>query len=61
MNYCNQVTATIAALSLSAAGMVLAQDQDDVSEASVFEEVIVTATRREESIYEVPVAVSAFT
>ena len=30
-------------------------------EAAVFEEVIVTATKREQSIYEVPVAVSAFT
>ena len=33
----------------------------EAQEASVFEEVIVTATKREQSIYDVPVAVSAFT
>ena len=40
-------------------GNVALAQQDQ--EATVFEEVIVTATRRAESIYEVPVAVSAFT
>jgi len=53
----------ISAIGLSlAAGtlgnMAFAQEEQ---EASVFEEVIVTATKREQSIYDVPVAVSAFT
>lgn len=33
----------------------------EAQEATVFEEVIVTATKREESIYAVPMAISAFT
>ena len=53
----------ISAISLSLTGglastTALAQD---AQEASIFEEVIVTATKREQSIYDVPVAVSAFT
>lgn len=53
----------ISAISLSLAGSfvttaALAQDEQV---ASVFEEVIVTATKREQSIYEVPMAISAFT
>ncbi len=55
----------VAAISLALAATLPAQavfaQSDDASEASVFEEVIVTATKREESIFEVPVAVSAFT
>ena len=42
------------ALSLSQA--TLAQQDDD----SIFEEIVVTATKRAQSIYEVPIAVSAF-
>ncbi len=42
------------------ANPALAQGQE-ASEAEVWEEVLVTATRREESIFDVPVAVSAFT
>ncbi len=38
--------------------MALAQDDDG---SSALEEVIVTATKREQSIYDVPVAISAFT
>ena len=53
----------LTAISLSlAAGLAennaLAQEQ---REATVFAEVTVTATKREQSNYEVPVAVSAFT
>jgi iron complex outermembrane receptor protein len=39
---------------------VLAQNEA-ASDESIFEEVIVTATKRAESIYDVPMAVSAFT
>ena len=55
-------------LLLSAIGLALASGlpvnvafAQEAQEASVFEEVIVTATKREQSIYDVPVAVSAFT
>jgi iron complex outermembrane receptor protein len=55
-------------LLLSAIGLALASGlpvnvafAQDAQEASIFEEVIVTATKREQSIYDVPVAVSAFT
>jgi len=57
---------TIRQLTLVAAGLAaalgsgqtaVAQGQDD----SIFEEITVTAKKREESIYEVPVAMSAFT
>jgi iron complex outermembrane receptor protein len=45
---------------MTASASLSAQDQE-AQEATVFEEVIVTATKREQSIYEVPVAVTAFT
>jgi iron complex outermembrane receptor protein len=47
-------------LGWAASAPILAQS-DNASENSALEEVMVTATKREESIYEVPVAVSAFT
>lgn len=52
------VTLILATLSTPMA--IQAQDEE-AAESSVFEEVIVTATKREESIYDVPVAVTAFT
>ena len=62
MNRKTILWASIAAgvASLAVSPVVLAQDQE-AEEASVFEEVIVTATKREQSIYEVPVAITAFT
>ena len=52
----NLATAVAASLgSLAAAGSAIAQ------ETTVFEPVIVTAQKREQNIYEVPVAISAFT
>ena len=50
------VTAGIAAMSVAGMNPAVAQQAD-----SIFEEITVTATKREESIFEVPVAVSAFT
>ena len=52
----------ISEISLSLAGGITstAALAQDAQEASVFEEVIVTATKREESIYDVPMAISAF-
>jgi iron complex outermembrane receptor protein len=55
------VIASIAALGLGSNPIALAQDDDDSTQSVYLEEVLVTATRREESIYDVPVAVSAFT
>jgi len=62
MNRKTILWASIAAgvASLAVSPVVLAQDQE-AEETSVFEEVIVTATKREQSIYEVPVAITAFT
>jgi iron complex outermembrane receptor protein len=53
------VTTICISLAASTLGnMAFAQEEQ---EATIFEEVIVTATKREQSIYDVPVAVSAFT
>ena len=55
------------AVATAIAGTALGQsafaqnDQNTSDSGNVFEEVIVTATKREESIYDVPMAVSAFT
>jgi len=51
---------TMAAVGLGASVPVMAQS-DDESNSRLLEEVMVTATKREESIYDVPIAVSAFT
>ena len=56
MKYRNQLTATIVAMGLGTTGLAVAQDQNDADDSLVFEEVIVTATKREESIFDVPVA-----
>lgn len=49
------------ALALASGLPVSVAFAQEAQEATVFEEVIVTATKREQSIYDVPVAVSAFT
>ena len=54
------VVATIAALGMNTPAAALAQTADN-ADSSLLEEVIVTATKREQGIYEVPIAVSAFT
>ena len=55
----------ISVIFLTTAGMGLAQpalaQNDADSDSYLLEEVMVTATKREQSIYEVPMAVSAFT
>ena len=50
----------ITALGLATSMPVLAQS-DNESENNLLEEVMVTATKREQSIYDVPIAISAFT
>jgi iron complex outermembrane receptor protein len=57
MNHRNLAVITIAASFGGMAPVALAQQDDD----SVFDTVIVTAQKREQSIYDVPVAISAFT
>ncbi|MCI0517421.1 MAG: TonB-dependent receptor [Woeseiaceae bacterium] len=55
-------TSTLRALSAITAGCVLvsaAAAQDNESD-SLFEEIVVTATKREQNIYEVPMSISAF-
>ena len=47
------------AICLTDANIVLAQDSD--AGASVFEEIVVTARKREESLEDIPVALTAFT
>ncbi len=61
MNMKPWTLAAIAAttVSFAASPSLYAQSADD--EDSLLEEVIVTATKREESIYEVPIAITAFT
>jgi iron complex outermembrane receptor protein len=62
MNKKPWITAAIVASAVSflSSPSLLAQTADD-EENSLLEEVIVTATKREESIYEVPIAITAFT
>ena len=47
-------------LSLGSTFSLMAQDIED-GEELLLEEVLVTATKREESIYDVPIAITAFT
>jgi iron complex outermembrane receptor protein len=55
------IAAAIAtAVSVGTIQPAMAQD-DDEPESIMLEEIIVTATKREESIYEVPIAITAFT
>ena len=46
---------------LGASQTLLAQDDDVDGEGAMLEEIIVTATKREMSIYDVPMAITAFT
>lgn len=57
-----KLTIASAVVTASMGQTALAQDDNDAGMANnIFEEVIVTATKREQGIYDVPVAVSAFT
>jgi iron complex outermembrane receptor protein len=47
-------------LAMTLTPLALAQDDTEKESAGMIEEIIVTATRREESLMEVPIAVSAF-
>lgn len=60
MNQKILAVAMIAAFGAGASVSALAQN-DDASNNPLLEEIIVTATKREQNIYEVPVAMSAFT
>jgi len=59
-SHLTMAAAAACAALLGASPQLMAQTSDD-SEAAILEEVIVTATKREESIYDVPIAVTAFT
>ena len=56
-----QAVLGVAVIAMGISGLAIAQDDKYSNEATVFEEVIVTATKREQSIYDVPMAVTAFT
>jgi iron complex outermembrane receptor protein len=56
-----QTVLGVAIIAMGISGLAIAQDDKYSNEATVFEEVIVTATKREQSIYDVPMAVTAFT
>jgi iron complex outermembrane receptor protein len=55
------LTTTLAALLTLPATAFAQSDAEDENSAGIIEEVIVTATRREESLMEVPIAVTAIT
>ena len=51
------ITAALAsALLMAMSNVALAQDEDDEASAGTLEEVLVTARKRSESIYEVPIS-----
>ena len=60
MNKRMLVVAMLAALGTGTSVPALSQTTN-ATDSDLLEEVIVTATKREQSIYEVPIAVSAFT
>jgi iron complex outermembrane receptor protein len=60
MNKKNLTVAVITGLGMAASLPALSQTNNE-SESDFLEEVIVTATKREMNIYEVPIAISAFT
>jgi iron complex outermembrane receptor protein len=62
----------VSLLGVSAAPVARAQDEaaeeapqpaedEELAEEAIFEDILVTATKREENIFEVPIAISAFT
>jgi iron complex outermembrane receptor protein len=59
-SHLTMATAAACAALLGASPPLMAQTGDN-SESGILEEVLVTATRREESIYDVPIAITAFT
>lgn len=61
MNFYRLFSIAISVVSLGAASEINAQEQESSDDGLLLEEVFVTATKREESIFDVPVAVSAFT
>jgi iron complex outermembrane receptor protein len=59
-SHLTMATAAACAALLGASPPLMAQTGDE-SESGILEEVLVTATKREESIYDVPIAITAFT